>query len=105
MVDDLATELGRGHKESRSRRTVRGRLMQAKGLLTMRREASDNTNGTPQRLDHGRSAVGVGRLIDTVLTQSTVSIKTRLARPCYSRPCEARSLRNGEGGIRTRGTC
>ena len=72
--------------------------MQARGLLTMRSRTSDNANGTSERPDHRRSAVGVGRLIDTVLTQLTVPIRTRLARSFETMACEACSSANAECG-------
>ena len=70
----------------------------------MKSNGKNDANGTTTRPGADRQVAAAGWLIDTVLTQSTVSIRTPLARSCQQRPCEGRRCSNGEGGIRTHGT-
>ena len=82
----------------------RARLRQTESVQVMMSCGKDKAIREPNRPNHGRQAAAEDRLIDTVLTRSTASIRTPLARPCDNRACEGRSSANGEGGIRTHGT-
>ncbi len=75
------------------------------GLTVMRKKRDDHgvSNAAMAAVRRYRKAP-LSSLIDTVLSQSTVPIGTPPARAAVTAPCRGRLQKNGEGGIRTRGT-